>query len=135
MRKMVSAAALFVLPLFTVNMASFAAETKAKAPRVVYIAPDNDTTIDLAGKKVLRFEWDSMPIPAGGRESYKITIYKGFSYEVVFSQVLNRDTFWIDIPAEKFYDGATYSWHVKQRDGQNMQWSRFDTWSFKVMKK
>jgi len=120
--------------LYPAIMPVFAAETRLMAPRVVYSAPDNDSVIDLTGKKTLTFAWKSMPTPAGGRSAYRITVYKGFSYDVVFTQDLDPEVFSVEVPVEKFDDGLTYSWIVKQRDASSSQWSRYNSWSFKAKK-
>jgi hypothetical protein len=126
---------MLLLGALLVSGTLFAIDTRVKPPMVAYLRPDDESTVDLTGKQALKFEWKSVPIPVNGRESYKITVYKGFGYDVVFSQVIDPRTFSVDVPTEKFEDGATYTWHVRQRDMGNMQWSRFDSWSFKVVKK
>lgn len=108
---------------------------RAKAPRVEYTSPMNQSVVDLAGKGSLRFEWKQVPIPAGGRVSYRFVLYRGFGYDVVVKETLDAGVFFIEIPSEKFEDGRVYTWHVQQRDGRSMEWSIFTNWSFKVVKK
>lgn len=108
---------------------------RAQVPEVAYMEPDNDSVVDLSGKSILTFTWKSVPIPSGGRAAYKINIYNGFGYDVAFSETLDPKVFSTEVPADKFEDGKIYSWHVKQRDDRSMSWSRYDTWSFKVIKK
>jgi len=121
--------------LITFAAPVFAGSERLKVPRVAYQAPDNQTVVDLTGKNSLAFQWKSTPIPGGGRHAYRFKVYKGFSYETVTSQDLGQDVFSVEVPADKFDDGATYSWTVQQRDASNMLWSLNDTWSFKVIKK
>lgn len=104
-------------------------------PRVEYLQPANQSEADLTGKETLLFSWREVPIPAGGREMYRFTLYKGFGYKVVMTKDIDERTFSIEVPADKFEDGETYTWRVKQRDGKTLVWSLYDTWSFKVIKK
>jgi len=112
-----------------------ASNRRTMVPRVAYTEPENDTVIDLAGKKTLTFGWKQQPVPGGGREGFRFRLYKGFDYALIAKEELARDILSIDVPADKFEDGATYSWHVEQRDSAGMLWSLHDTWSFKVTKK
>jgi hypothetical protein len=134
MRKSVLLMSIWLLVFFTA-MAVTAQPERSTIPRVAYYAPDNDTTIDLTGKETLVFRWSPQGIPSGGRIAYRFRVYKGFSYDVLAGQDLGPGTFSIEVPADKFEDGKLYSWHVQQRDGANMQWSLYHTWSFKVEKK
>ncbi len=113
----------------------YAGSERLKVPRVAYLEPDNDSIVDLTSKTSLIFRWKQQPLPGGGRQSYRFRVYKGFSYEVVAGEEFKPDVFSVEIPADKFEDGALYSWHVQQRDDKNMLWSLYDTWSFKVVKK
>ncbi len=126
---------LFCAMPITISAPLFAQSERTRVPHVAYIAPDNDAVIDLTGKDSLLFQWKGQPKPGGGREAFRFVLYKGFSYETLVSQVLKPDVFSIETPADKFEDGATYSWHVQQRDASNMVWGLFDSWSFRVSKK
>jgi len=112
-----------------------AGDDRFKVPRVAYSEPKNQSTVDLTGKKTLTFRWNPVPMPAGGRETFRFKIYKGFSYDILVSQDIDSRTFSIDIPSDKFVGGQTYTWRVQQRDSQSMIWSLYDTWSFKVLAK
>ncbi|MFA4981332.1 MAG: hypothetical protein WC592_02540 [Candidatus Omnitrophota bacterium] len=104
-------------------------------PRVSYIEPKNDSTVDLSGKDLLTFRWNNVPMPGGGRESFRFTLYKGRGYDVLVKKVIDERTFSIEVPSDMFEDGREYSWRVMQRDGKSMAWSRYDIWYFRVNKK
>jgi hypothetical protein len=109
---------------------------REKVPTVAYLSPDDETTIDLSGKTGITFKWQNAPIPGGGRASYRFKLIKGFKYDFIMSKELGAEVFSIDVPAEKFEDGITYSWYVEQRDASSMIWSLHNTvWSFKVIKR
>lgn len=112
-----------------------AGDDRFSVPRVAYNEPKDQSTMDLTGKSMLTFKWSPVPMPAGGRETFRFKLYKGFSYYILVSQDIDRGTFSIDIPSDKFVNGQTYTWRVQQRDSRNMIWSLYDTWSFKVLKK
>lgn len=106
-----------------------------RVPKVEYLSPDDETTIDLTGKTGITFEWKSTPIPGGGRDAYRFKLIKGFKYDFIVSEELGQGVFSIDVPADKFEDGTIYSWYVEQRDASLMVWDRHDiVWSFKVIK-
>ena len=113
----------------------FAQSEKTRVPRVAYLSPERDSTVDLTGKNSLVLQWKNQPAPGGGREAFRFRLYKGFDYNAIVSQDLKQDVFSVEVPADKFEDGATYSWHVQQRDASSMSWSLFDTWTFTVSKK
>jgi len=104
------------------------------APEVRYMQPRDEAVVDLSGKEGVIFSWKPTPIPSSGRECYKITIYKEFSYEVVFKRTLGRDVTSIMVPQDLFERGETYTWKVKQRAARKGAWSWNSRWSFKVEK-
>ena len=105
-------------------------------PKVEYLSPDDETTIDLTGEPGITFRWKITPIPGGGRDAYRFKLIRGFKYDFIVSQELGQGVFSIDVPADKFEDGTTYSWYVEQRDASLMVWNRHDiVWSFKIIKK
>jgi hypothetical protein len=107
-----------------------------RVPKVEYLSPDDETTIDLTGKAGITFKWKSTPIPGGGRDAYRFKLIKGFKYDFIVSEELGQGVFSIDVPADKFEDGTIYSWYVEQRDASLMVWDRHEiVWSFKVVKK
>ena len=111
-----------------------AVSDRVRAPRVSYEEPKDESTLDLTGKKILTFRWSNQTIPAGGRETFRFRIFKGFTYEVVAAEEIGPRIFSIDVPADRFENGQTYTWRVMQRDQSNMLWSLYDTWSFTVRK-
>ena len=135
MKKVLIAVFIAGILVVTFTMGADAAIRRTIVPRVAYLEPANDTVIDLAGKKTITFSWKQQPIPGGGRVGFRFRLYKGFDYELIVKEKLASDVLSIDVPTDKFEDGATYSWHVEQRDSANMLWSLHDTWSFKVTKK
>ena len=104
-------------------------------PRVAYSQPRDQSTVDLTGKESLKFTWNKIPMPAGGVECYRFKLYKGYEYDILITRKLDRGIFEIDIPVSVFEDGGTYTWKVQQRDANSMNWSPYDKWSFKVVKK
>lgn len=128
--------AVFVFVVAFTQCAQLSAQPdRRRVPRVVYKAPNNDSVVDLTGKNTLTFEWKGQPTPGGGRQSYRFRLFKGFEYGAIVTKEVDRDAYSVDVPAEKFESGATYSWQVEQRDASIMAWSLPDRWSFKVMKK
>lgn len=109
--------------------------TSYEVPRVIYSSPKDGSEVDLSGKEALHFEWQMVPIPSGGRDSYRFTLYKKDGYEVLFREKIDSRTFSIDIKSEKFENETIYRWSVKQRDAKTMIWSNYDTWYFKVIRK
>ena len=107
---------------------------RSEVPRVAYLEPGNQTTVDLAGKDSIVFKWKNNPIPGGGREAYRFRLFKGYDYGSIVSEVLDQGVYSIEVPADKFENGSTYSWYVEQRDAALMVWSLHDTWTFKVKK-
>jgi len=103
-------------------------------PKVAYIQPRNQSTVDLTGKDSLKFTWNIVPMPSGGVEYYRFKLYKGYEYDILVTKTLDRGVFQVDIPASVFEDGVTYTWKVQQRDSRSMNWSLYDKWSFKVVK-
>ncbi len=103
-------------------------------PNVSFLSPDDESTIDLTDKPGITFKWKNSPVPGGGRDAYRFKLIKGFKYDFIVSEELGRGIFSIDVPADKFENGATYSWYIEQRDASLRIWSRHDTvWSFKVI--
>jgi hypothetical protein len=126
---------------FFVLMFPFRAECRmggggpGSVPRVVYARPENQSIVDISVNKSIVFEWQMVPIPDCGRDSYKFVLHKGEGYDVIVDRVLDSRTFSVEVPADKFEDGAKYWWYVKQRSERAFEWSQYDIWYFKVVKK
>ena len=125
----------FVLLISSIAECIMGGVGPGSVPRVVYTRPSDQSTVDVSGNKSIIFEWKQVPIPSGRRDSYKFVLNKGEGYNVVVDQVLDPGTFSIEVPAEKLEDGMAYWWYVKQRDGRTLEWSQYDIWYFKVVKK
>jgi len=129
---------ILILMMICIMLASlsFAASRRSDVPNIQFLSPNDEITIDLTGKPGITFKWKNSPLPGGGRSAFRFKLIKGFKYDFIVSENLARGVFLIDVPADKFEDGVTYSWYVEQRDSSLGVWSRHDTvWSFKVIKK
>ena len=125
--------------LFILFFAMVATLVSARAgrditPLVRYISPKNDAMVDLKNKETLTFKWKSTPKPGGRREAYKFELFKEFGYERIVEETLSHNLYSIQIPTDKFEDDTTYTWQVKQRDGNTHTWSGDNRWSFKIKK-
>ena len=118
---------------FTATFAT-AADKRTNTPKVRYIEPKSEAVVDLTGKESLVFKWKSNPVPGGGRMAYKFNVYKEYGYDVVVNEKLDARVFSIEVPADKFENGMTYTWQVKQRDAHSRIWSMDSRWSFIVKK-
>ena len=136
MKKVIFSAIIFTAVIVGLGAMSFAVGRRNDMPTVPFLSPDDETTIDLTGKPGITFKWKNAPLPGGGRGAYRFKLIKGFKYDFIVSEELGQNIFSIDVPADKFEDGVTYSWYVEQRDASLMVWSRHDTvWSFRVIKR
>lgn len=132
----ITALLIIFITVTAISISAFAdGSERDKVPQVAYLAPDNDTTVDLTGKNSLLFQWKNQPLPAAGRDSFRFRLFTGFDYNSIVSESLGQGVFSVEVPADKFEDGKTYSWYVQQRDASLMVWSRFIRWSFTVIKK
>lgn len=109
-------------------------EGPGSVPRVVYMKPADQSTVDITGKKGVVFEWARVPIPSNGRASYRLVLHKGSGYDLVYEENLDPRTFSVEVPADKFENGMKYWWYVKQRDDTTMEWSEYDIWYFSAVK-
>lgn len=136
MKKFIFSFLILTVTIVSLCATSFAGGRRSDVPNVPFLSPDDEAAIDLSGKPGITFKWKSSPVPGGGREAYRFKLIKGFKYDFIVSEELGQGVFSIDVPADKFEDGATYSWYVEQRDASLGIWSRHDTvWSFKIIKK
>lgn len=111
------------------------ADGPGSVPRVVYIKPFSQSTVDISDGKAVVLSWAMLPIPSGTRDSFRFVLYKGPGYGFIMSKTVDDRTFSVEVPAEKLEPGAQYWWYVKQRDARTMAWSEYDIWYFKVVKK
>lgn len=129
--------AVIIICIFAVCVSNpgFAGGRRSDVPNVPFLAPGDETFIDLTGKEGVTFKWKNSPVPGGGRSAYRFKLIKGFKYDFVISEELPGDVFSIDVGTDKFENGVTYSWYVEQKDSSSNVWSRHDTvWSFKVIR-
>lgn len=124
----------FILTIIFITTFVQAGSGRLKTPRVIYMEPRNDSVVDLRGKESLTFRWKGTPKPGGGRMAYKFDLYKDFGYERIVSEKLRDDVYSIEVPSDKFEDGALYTWQVKQRDARTRFWGLDIRWSFRVRK-
>jgi len=103
-------------------------------PNVRYTSPKDESTVELKGQDSLIFGWQPTPLPGGNRACYKFELFKDYGYERIAAETLSPRVFSIEIPADKFENGATYTWRVRQRDEWTRFWSKGGRWSFKVKK-
>jgi len=101
-------------------------------PEVRYASPKDESTVELKEQSGVIFRWQPTPIPSGNRAYYKFELFKDYGYERIVVETLSPRVFSIEIPADKFESGATYTWRVRQRDEWTRLWSRGRRWSFKV---
>jgi len=104
-------------------------------PKVAYAKPQDGSVVEVSGNESVKFEWHEVPMPSGGRDSFRFVLHRGGGYDVVVNKVLDSRVFSIEVPARNFEDATTYSWYIKQRDGRTLVWSEYDIWYFKVAKR
>ncbi len=124
---------IFLAALFLGTNAWAGGQTRT-APEVRYISPSSEATVNLKDEEMLKFTWKSNPIPSGGRMNYKFELYRDYGYEMIENRTLDPYTFEVDVPSDKFQDGGTYTWQVRQRSARTKEWSKDYRWSFTVKK-
>lgn len=125
----------FLLPCLAEGIGGGMEGDSGSVPKVVYSRPADGSVLDLTDKNNVVFEWQMVPIPSGGRETYKFVLLKAVGYEEVSSRTVDPRTFLAEVPADKFEAGTRYRWYVKQRDSKTLVWSQYDSRYFKVAKK
>ncbi len=124
---------LFVFLFIIATMSVYAAVgRRSSTPMVRYVKPKDEAVVDLSNREELVFKWKRMPRPAGGREAYKIEIFRGFGYERIIVKTLDEDVDTLSVPREIFENGTLYTWQVRQRDRKTGIWSRDNRWNFTV---
>ncbi len=136
MKKMIlSLTLLLLVPCMAQGTGGGMEGDSGSVPKVIYAKPADGSVLDMTDKDKILFEWRMVPIPSGGRETYKFVLFKGGGYEEVSSQVIDPRTFLAEVPADKFESGVSYRWYVKQRDAKTLVWSQHESWYFEVVKK
>jgi hypothetical protein len=101
-------------------------------PRVAYGRPPDGSVIDIGDDKDVVFEWCQVPMPSGGRDSFRFVMRKADAYGNIVDEKLSERVFSIAVPASKLERGQRYCWYVKQRDDRTNVWSEYDIWYFTV---
>ena len=107
---------------------------RTNTPKVRYIEPKSESVVDLSGEESLVFKWKRMPRPGGGRDAFKLEVFKGYGYDRIINETLDEDIDAVEVPSEMFEDSQLYTWQVRQRDRSTGVWSMDDRWSFTVKK-
>jgi len=102
-----------------------------QTPRVRKIRPKDDSQVIIEDKGV-EFKWSLVPMPAGGRRTFRFKLFKGFGYGSIVKEELAQDITSITVQAEVFEDGQLYSWEIAQRGSEG--WSKSQRWSFTAIK-
>jgi len=132
--KMALLAGLFLL--FTNSVCAFELGTKSffdnpPPARMLYPTGENAS---LQGKNSLEFQWrDSIPINTGG---FDFRLYKGYvtsEPNLAIKQMLEGDVDSFSVPADKFENGAVYTWTLTRIDDEGRKSDKIYN-SFKVSK-
>lgn len=113
---------LLVLCLVAASQVSEGRIGAVEAPSMVYVPPPvllqpRSGEVDLTGKEFLEFKWSPHEGAGGFRDYYDFRIYNGYQTveeTVFFKEKLSPDTYQYNIKAEKFRDGAVYTWTMRQ---------------------
>ena len=127
-------ALILILFVFSTFISAEAVGRRYNTPTVKYIQPKSQSVVDITGKNSITFMWKRLPRPANGRENYKFELFKDYGYDRIINEILEHDVDSVEIPADKFENGQTYTWQVKQRDQKTRVWSMDKRWSFTVKK-
>lgn len=132
---------ILVLCLVATAQASEGRMGVVEAPSAVSVPPPvllqpRSEQVDLAGKEFLEFKWSPHEGASGFRDYYDFRIYNGYKTveeTLFFKEKLAPDTYQYNIKAEKFRDGAVYTWTMRQvyTDGRK---SPLAHQSFKVIR-
>lgn len=93
-----------------------------ETPSMVYVPPPvllqpRSGQIDLTGREFLEFKWSSHEGASGFRDFYDFRIYNGYKTveeALFFKERLTPNTYQYNIKADKFRDGAVYTWTMRQ---------------------
>jgi len=128
--KLLSVAIVVVFCVLSCGLAS-----KYFVPKVAYLSPKSEGEITIKAGESIMFSWKTSPRPGSGRDSFRFVLRKGFEGENIVAETLPPTVYSYTVLGDKFENGSTYSWFVKQRDMRTQSWSLADTWVFKVYKK
>jgi hypothetical protein len=112
-----------------------------EAPSMVYVPPPvllqpRSGEVNLMGKEFLEFKWSPHEGASGFRDYYDFRIYNGYKTvqeTLFFKERIAPDIYQYNIKADKFQDGATYTWAMRQvyTDGRKSPETHT---SFKIIK-
>jgi hypothetical protein len=132
---------LFVLCLVAISSVSEGRIGAVEAPSMVYVPPPvllqpRSAEIDLTGQEYLEFKWSPHEGTSGFRDFYDFRIYNGYKTvqeTLFFKEKLPPDTYQYNIKADKFREGAVYTWTMRQvyTDGRKSAQSHV---SFRIIK-
>lgn len=132
---------ILVLYLISAIQVSEGRERFIEAPSAVFIPPPvllqpRSDQVNLAGKEFLEFKWSPHEGAGGFRDYYDFRVYNGYKIveeTLFFKERLAPDTYQYNIKAERFKDGAVYTWTMRQiyTDGRKSPQAHQ---SFKIIK-
>jgi hypothetical protein len=85
-------------------------------PPPVLLSPSTED-VDLTGKDILEFKWSPHEGIRGIREYYDFRLYKGYNTvesTLILKERLSGDTYQYNLAADKFEEGQTYTWTLRQ---------------------
>lgn len=85
-------------------------------PEPLLLSPSNDE-IDLTDRDSLEFKWLSYVSEIIKRRGYEFKLYKGYDMyadDLIYKELLPRETYSIKIDAAKFENGQVYTWALRQ---------------------
>ena len=103
----------------------------AFSPEVQYLRPLDNAAVTGNEKGVIEFKWRLTPMPPARRRYFEITIFEGFTNEIIVKKILGQRVSSFEIDAGTFVAGRLYTWRLRQR-GHNGVWSLGRRWKFTV---
>lgn len=89
-------------------------EDRIPQPKLLY--PNRDTA-DITGKTTLDFKWSSHERARGFRKYYDFRLYEGSQMVesgLILKQEVDPETYSFSVPVDKFENGETYTWSLRQ---------------------
>lgn len=83
-------------------------------PRLIYPVSEK---INLEGSKTVAFKWSPHESRSLGRRSYDFRVYKGTEMtapNLVYNEMLSGEKRKIEVNADIFENGKTYTWSIRQ---------------------